>query len=419
MSSTPDAPRRSAIKQLAKQVAPYLPAGVRELAVPKQWSYSAKEQAQVARPEKNNYNGALSPSVFVGMQNPCAQSYLYARAIEDTSEARGKGKTEAVSLQMQAEGARHWPSDVTVPDRVLLYSDKWGQKQKEALTRQFTHVIVESGKPLMGRAHDHDVYRDVDSMLEAGRKVALLSYGSEIRTPSIHREVEPYSPFQYDLDGLTERLVKTTDFVHKFLDHYGELVEFVDTPDLLVYRPNAVWVPTLINEAVWLTGENLALANRSSHDKLAVLHTPTNPHLKGSQYILEPMRKLAGDGLIDFREPTMMEPVDVPKHVADADVVIDQVAMGLYGIASMEAMALGKLVIAQVWDRNRKIIKEQTGCDLPIIQATPDTIGDVVQDIARNPEKYEHLKQAGRDFVTEVHSKERVASIFHEHFIGV
>ncbi|MEK8143211.1 hypothetical protein NKH18_16650 [Streptomyces sp. M10(2022)] len=61
--------------------------------------------------------------------------------------------------------------------------------------------------------------------------------------------------------------------------------------------------------------------------------------------------------------------------VQEADVVIDQFAVGMYGTFACESMAAGKPVVAYLDDASVAL----SGVTPPILNATPETLGEVLE----------------------------------------
>jgi glycosyltransferase involved in cell wall biosynthesis len=90
--------------------------------------------------------------------------------------------------------------------------------------------------------------------------------------------------------------------------------------------------------------------------------------------------------------------------IADADIVIDQLLLGSYGVAACEAMAAGRAVIGNVDDHVREVVRQASGFELPIIQATPDDLEQVLARLACDPSELSEAARRGPSFVGAVHS---------------
>jgi hypothetical protein len=72
-----------------------------------------------------------------------------------------------------------------------------------------------------------------------------------------------------------------------------------------------------------------------------------------------------------------IEPDTMAAHIADVDLVLDQVALGAYGAMAVQALAAGRVTLAHVHPRNRARLPQ----DPPIVEVTPDTLEAVVRGL--------------------------------------
>lgn len=353
--------------------------------------------------------------LLVGGTNTAGQAKRWADAASLLPD------TSSTSLGFTGRSGRGFPADVRPPIGAAWHSLTWSKRQWEQVSKNATHVLVESGQPLLGTLFARDPRRELIAMQQSGIRVGAVLHGSDIRVPSIHRALNPDSPFTQPLDGLTETLEDSAVALNRFLDA-SAIPEFVSTPDLLDYRPGATWLPTLHDSELWDQGRlDREVGERGlagTAERPVVVHIPSRAALKGTQHIGSALRELDSEGAIEYRELSGLAPEEVALQVAASDIVVDQLTMGLYGVASVEAMSLGKPVVAQVGDRVRGRIQEMSGVDLPIVEATPATLQEVVRSLAFDGGARERLGVEGRRYVEEVHSPERVANILYESFLS-
>ena len=125
--------------------------------------------------------------------------------------------------------------------------------------------------------------------------------------------------------------------------------------------------------------------------------------MKGSDLIDPIMESLAQRGLITYRRVEGVDPADMPAVYRDADIVLDQFRVGSYGVAACEAMAAGRIVVGHIAHHVRDRVAADTGLELPIVGATPDTIEQVVLDLIAHPERGRAVAARGPAFVEMVH----------------
>lgn len=145
---------------------------------------------------------------------------------------------------------------------------------------------------------------------------------------------------------------------------------------------------------------------------LRIGHAPTNRAVKGTDLILAALSSLADKGY-DF-ELILIEGLshaDARKQYERIDLLIDQIFYGWYGGLAIEAMALGKPVLAYIRKEDLGFIPTQMSIDLPLIRATPDTIEQALQHVLEMPRTALHdLAQRSRDFVEKWHDPVKIAT---------
>ncbi len=316
-------------------------------------------------------------------------------------------------MQFRGTGDLGYPADYEAPSGVVAHSQKWANRQFRAVTTGFTHVLAESALPMFGPLLGHNVVREYRALAAQGLSVACVSHGSDIRLPDVHaNEEERWSPFR---DGSVEwvrSLQETAERRQRILDEVGG-AEFVSTPDLLRQRPSAHWLPVVVRPDVWRTSRP-ALDGRD----LVVFHAPSRASLKGTELVRGPLERAADLGLFDLRLPERTSSAHMPALVGDADVVLDQFSLGIYGVAAVEAMAAGRIVVSHVSRFVRDTVRAMTGRELPIVEATPDTLIEVLADVRDRPDHYRAIAAQGPAFASEVHDGRRSAAALAP-FLGV
>ena len=329
--------------------------------------------------------------LYTAPANFAAQGYQWARAAE---RLPGVG---AVNMQYRGASDFGFPADYSVSEAVFTSSGDWGRRQRDAVAANFTHVLIEAERSMFGLAFQGFVEREARWLLAQGLSVGLASLGTDLRSPSRHAQVDRWSPFR-DADQEWIRALETRAARNRRLFESLHVPSFVATPELLLDWPEASWLPIVVDPAQWTTARRPL-----SGDRPIVLHAPTNPAVKGTALIEPVVERLSGDGLIDYQRIIKVPADEMPARYDSADVVLDQFTLGIYATTSIEAMAAGRVVIAHLHEQVREHIREVSGWDPPIVEATPDTLDEVLRDIVERPEVYREIAATGPAFVAAVH----------------
>lgn len=338
--------------------------------------------------------------LLIGPANSAGQGYAWARSAEKLDGVA------ATSFMHRADDDRFsFPADHIVRTPVFVTNAPWQRAQRKAVLGQYTHVLLESGRPLWG--HRVSVQQQVDDLNAAGIAVALLWHGSDIRVPSVHAQTDPDSPFRLKRYRETARLEEITRSNREFMATAGAPV-FVSTPDLLAYAPGASWLPVVVDIEQWRgVADRPALTGSRP---LTVVHVPSNAGLKGSELIAATLRALDDEGVISYRDVRGVPADRMPAIYGSADVVLDQFVLGTYGVAACEAMACGRLVVSHVSDEVRRIVLERTGRELPVVEARASELESMLRAIAADREGFSAIARRGPEFVEAVHDGRRSAA---------
>jgi hypothetical protein len=179
--------------------------------------------------------------------------------------------------------------------------------------------------------------------------------------------------------------------------------------DLIDYVPDATWLPVTVDVDALASAAPVLERARP-----VVLHAPSNSALKGSAVIDPVLTRLDHEGAIRYLRATDLAHDDLIAAIASADIVVDQLGLGLYGVLACEAMGAGRLVVAEVGDRIRT---RMAPASVPILEITATSVEDVLRRTLADRVEGRALAAAGPSFVREFHDG-RAAAAALEGFLG-
>lgn len=336
---------------------------------------------------KSPHESASHAAVALGPRNVAGQAWAWARALE---QSLPDVRTSVFTVEKKS--ALMFPTDVRIPYDSWFSLD-WQVTQLRHVLTTYTHVLLESGSGLWGTLNGPSYEADLPSLDAKGITAAVVLHGSEVRDPRRHRELEPWSPFQDASTDLCRRLQAGVDDLLPRLGRFDGPI-FVTTMDLMAYVPTASWLPVVVDTSVWTPGPPPLQRPRP-----VVVHAPSRAELKGSGLIEKVVTDLHAQGVIEYRRVQDIPPEKMPEVLADADVVLDQFAIGDYGAVAVQAMASERIVVGHVHER----VRTRLPADVPIVEATPDTLGDVMVDIAKHRDRYVEAAGRGPGYVEQFH----------------
>ena len=237
---------------------------------------------------------------------------------------------------------------------------------------------------------------DIPLLKSLGKKVFMHWRGSDVRLPSVHRQREQHSYFlSSQVPSDEDRILGKVAICRRFCDGM-----FVSTPGLLDYVPDATWIPHVIDVAAWGAPE------RTEPDVPLVVHIPSNRGIKGSDHVGRAGVRLMEQGAIRYRELQGLDREQVRTALQDADVVVDSLTIGDHGLISVEGMAASTVAVAHVHETNR-----ERNPGVPVVEATPDTVEQVLGELAADPGLRRDLKERSLDWVRRRHDRNVVGPL--------
>lgn len=263
----------------------------------------------------------------------------------------------------------------------------------ERVTQAYTHLVADGFRTVFGRRFGGHVGDEIRALQRLGLPTALLAHGSEVRHPLRHLERNEFSAYRAAPPDLVTRLVGTTERNRRIADESGFPL-FCTTPDLLDDLPDAVWVPVVVDVDSWS-------CDRPVFERKVpvVVHAPSNRWTKGTDLILPVLEDLESRGAIELRLLEGVAHSRMRELVRDADLVVDQIGIGIYGVLACEAMAAGKPVTGCIGETAAKAY----GPDLPVLHTTAETLRSTVESLLDDRDRARGIGAASRRYVREVH----------------
>ena len=354
-----------------------------------------KSIALPAAPEPAPFRVLIAPANYAG------QAAAWAKALRSHVP-----HATAMNAQVGIHPKFPFPTDYEIDRDVFAGSLAWRVAWREFVLEQFTHMIAEVNRPILGSG-TCDGQLDVKEFLRAGKTVALLSHGSDARIPSVHAAREPWHSYaaldQRTIDAYERSARRNTEIYNNF----GGTV-FVSTPGLLAFIPKATWLPLVINFDQW-TNDAPPLERRL----VRVAHIPSSSQ-KGSHMIDPILQSMHDRGLIEYVRAEGVRHQRMRAFYSSADIVVEQFGIADYSTAACEAMASGRVVVSRVADEVRAFVQATTGLELPIVEANPNTLEQVVLDLVGDRDAARLVAERGRLFCSKIHDGRRSAVVLNE-----
>jgi len=236
------------------------------------------------------------------------------------------------------------------------------------------------------------------------KNVYFEFHGSDIRQKSLACEINPlWSDSLFDDEAvLKKRANKLAKYARGFIVHDNELLK---------YLPESV--PAYI-VPLRMDLEKIKPCYTTNNDRIKIVHAPSNRAIKGTKYINEAIKSLSEKYDIDYILIENMTQKEALKQYEKADIIIDWILGGIYGVFSIESMALGKPVITYITDN----MKNYYPVELPIISASPVDIQEKLEILITNSKLRNELGIRGRKYVEKYHDCRKNAQALWDIYCG-
>jgi glycosyltransferase involved in cell wall biosynthesis len=167
----------------------------------------------------------------------------------------------------------------------------------------------------------------------------------------------------------------------------------------------ARWVP---EAEVIPPGIDLSLiepALPSDRARPLIVHAPSSRRRKGTEHVVAAVEGLDAD--LELVEG--LHHVEAFERYRAADLVVDQLNAGWYGLFAIEAMALGKPVVTFLHDEAVRRTEAAFGTRVPIVSATAETLREALCPLVADAGRRREVGAASRAYVERVHDVETVA----------
>lgn len=178
---------------------------------------------------------------------------------------------------------------------------------------------------------------------------------------------------------------------------------YVTTPDLLPAVPSAHLLPQSIEGLKQLV-PHYYVFDASAKKRPRIVHCPSKRSTKGTDTILAAVNALQREGYdFEFRLVEGVPHAQALEELAQADIVIDHVQCGWYGVLSVEAAALGKPVLVRM---DEQCLRDSGLGRPPFIAVDKSNVASVLRNTLNHPEQWASMGATNRAFVLERHSAE-------------
>lgn len=231
--------------------------------------------------------------------------------------------------------------------------------------------------------------------------------GSDIRMPEVELATNPYFKYAYYNDGYEYKQESKNN--SKSVVHYLESLNYgiiVWDTEKFIDRKIMSKVGIVPHASINNNPQNNIIKNTYTEKKVLVIHSPTAPVAKGTEFVLKAIEKLKRKNIsFEFRLLENIPNEQYQQIIMEADIYIDQLIWGGYGIGAQQALQMGKVVITYMTPERIKMYGE----NCPIQNATIDTLPQVLEKLILNSDLRKQVCRQSVLYYEKMHKPEKVA----------
>jgi glycosyltransferase involved in cell wall biosynthesis len=136
-----------------------------------------------------------------------------------------------------------------------------------------------------------------------------------------------------------------------------------------------------------------------------ILHAPSSRQRKGTEHVVA-----ACDGLdADLKIVEGLTHDEAFEQYREADIVVDQLNAGWYGVFAIECLALGKPVVTFLHDEAVRRTEEAYGVEVPLVSTTKETLREALRPLVADAARRRQVGAASRAYAEKLHDVDVIA----------
>jgi len=271
------------------------------------------------------------------------------------------------------------------------------------LTALFKYDLFEM--PFSGGLLMHSSLRKGELLLLklAAKKILVAGYGSDCKILSQVKKGHKYNNAMDRSDAaeaFPESVVRANVLrAQKYAD------VLISGGDAIHLGRKAIILPLATDLKFW------SFEKPPKGKKVVILHSTNHRSHKGTRFIIKAVEKLKDSLPIKLLLLEGKNFEECRKIYPQADIFITDVITGWHGFTAIEAMAIGRPVIAYLRPDIAQHHAYYAKGRIPIVSANPDTLARAITKLVKDRKWREELGQKGRQYALKFHSFEFVGAL--------
>jgi len=165
------------------------------------------------------------------------------------------------------------------------------------------------------------------------------------------------------------------------------------------------WVPEAEMIPPGLDVQAIEPSPPSDRTRPVILHAPSSRRRKGTEEVIAACEGLDADLIL----VEGLHHDEAFERYREADIVVDQLNAGWYGLFAIECMALAKPVVTFLHEEAVDRTQRELDVRIPLVRATKETLRTQLEPLVASASERRRIGAESRAYVEQVHDLERVA----------
>ncbi len=246
---------------------------------------------------------------------------------------------------------------------------------------------------------------DLKVAFDSNKKICVEWVGSDIRNPDILSRINPFYNATFN-NGYNYKTLESSDFKNYVQEKFARYNAMVFcTPEMSMYiRRDLFPNINLIFQRIKI--DHFNPSHFTENKKVRIVHSPTAPEAKGTQFINRAVIALSKKYDFEYIVLTNIARSEVIEQIKKCDIFIDQIIIGSYGMASIEAMSFGKPVLCYLLNQ---LFELGLPLECPIVNVDPNNIMEKLEELIVNKKLRETIGKRSRKYVEDYHDSDKIA----------
>ncbi len=138
---------------------------------------------------------------------------------------------------------------------------------------------------------------------------------------------------------------------------------------------------------------------------IKICHAPSKKALKGTKTITKAVEELQNEGYnIEYDLIMGVQHDQAVRRIGNADIFVDQLTGGAYGMAAMEGLCLNRPVLVYIKESNIPNYPEEC----PVVNCNYDNIKEVIKGLLDDPNRIAEIGNQGANYISKYHDTKTV-----------